>query len=86
LLSSSTYGDDCAPLIVGPERPVLREDERPAAGRQVAELVAKSLIAADRGGAEPRLRLLETTRAYSLENLAESGEHDIFARRHAKYS
>jgi predicted ATPase len=49
-------------------------------------LVAKSLIAADRGGAEPRLRLLETTRAYALEKLAESGERDILARRHAEYS
>jgi predicted ATPase len=29
---------------------------------QVAELVSKSLVAADVGGAEPRLRLLETTR------------------------
>ena len=52
---------------------------------QVAELVAKSLVAADVGGAEPRLRLLETTRAYALNQLAESGEVDAIGRRHAEY-
>ena len=30
---------------------------------------------------EPRLRLLETTRAYALERLAESGEWEAVARR-----
>jgi predicted ATPase len=34
---------------------------------QVAELIAKSLVVTDAGDAEPRLRLLETTRAYALE-------------------
>jgi predicted ATPase/DNA-binding winged helix-turn-helix (wHTH) protein len=52
---------------------------------QVAELVAKSLVAADVGGAEPRLRLLETTRAYALSQVAESGEVDAIGRRHAEY-
>jgi hypothetical protein len=32
----------------------------------VTALVAKSLISADFGEAEPRLRLLETTRAYAM--------------------
>jgi predicted ATPase/DNA-binding winged helix-turn-helix (wHTH) protein len=34
-------------------------------------LVAKSMISADFNGPEPRLRLLETTRAYALSKLAE---------------
>ena len=32
-----------------------------------------------------RYRLLETTRAYALEKLAESGELEQVARRHAEY-
>ena len=52
---------------------------------QLAELVAKSLVAADVSGAEPRLRLFETTRAYALVKLADSGEREAVARRHAEY-
>jgi len=51
----------------------------------VLELAAKSLVAADVDDAEPRFRLLETTRAYALEKLAESGERETMARRHAAY-
>ncbi len=51
---------------------------------QVAELVPKSLVAADMRDAEPRLRLLETTRAYALSKLAESGEVDAIGQRHAE--
>ena len=40
---------------------------------QVAELIAKSLVAADVGDAEPRFRLLDPTRVYALDKLAESG-------------
>ena len=36
--------------------------------------------------AEPRLRLFETTRAYALAKLTESGELDTVTRRHAEYS
>jgi predicted ATPase len=52
---------------------------------QVANLVAKSLVALD--GSEPtgRWRLLETTRAYALEKLAESGETEQIARRCAEF-
>jgi predicted ATPase/DNA-binding winged helix-turn-helix (wHTH) protein len=50
----------------------------------VANLVAKSLVTADGGGARVRYRLLETTRAYALEKLAEAGELDATARRHAE--
>jgi predicted ATPase/DNA-binding winged helix-turn-helix (wHTH) protein len=41
---------------------------------QIANLVAKSLIALDGTAPAGRWRLLETTRAYALEVLAESGE------------
>ncbi len=51
----------------------------------VLELAAKSLVAADVDGAEPRFRLLDTTRAYAIEKLAESGEREAIARRHAAY-
>jgi predicted ATPase/DNA-binding winged helix-turn-helix (wHTH) protein len=50
-----------------------------------ANLVAKSLVAADLGGATGWYRLLETTRAYALEKLRQSGEFEQVARRHAEY-
>ena len=46
-------------------------------------LVSKSLIAADTSTGNTRYRLLDTTRAYLLEKLVESGETDTIARRHA---
>src|SRR5271166_3651531 len=52
---------------------------------QVSELVAKSLVTDDVGDGEPRLRLLDTTRAYAAAKLAESGEVGVLARRHAEY-
>ena len=52
---------------------------------RLADLVAKSLVVADLGGAEPRFRLLETTRAYMIEKLRETGEQEIQVRRHAEY-
>ena len=45
----------------------------------IANLVAKSLVAADLGGATVWYRLLETTRAYALEKLTESGEFEQLA-------
>jgi predicted ATPase/DNA-binding winged helix-turn-helix (wHTH) protein len=50
----------------------------------VANLVPKSLVTADAGGAMVRYRLLETTRAYSLEKLVQAGEFEAVARRHAR--
>jgi predicted ATPase/DNA-binding winged helix-turn-helix (wHTH) protein len=49
----------------------------------IAELVDRSLVASDVDGAARRYRLLETTRAYALEKLADSGEFDALSRRHA---
>ena len=52
---------------------------------RLADLVAKSLVVADVSGAKPRFRLLDTIRAFAIEMLDESGERDLFARRHAEY-
>src|ERR1700730_13014158 len=49
----------------------------------VANLVAKSLVMVEVHGATMRYRLLETTRAYGREKLAESGELGQVARAHA---
>jgi predicted ATPase/DNA-binding winged helix-turn-helix (wHTH) protein len=51
----------------------------------LANLVAKSLVAAEIDGTVTRYHLLDTTRAYALEKLAESGEGEQLARRHAEY-
>src|SRR5438477_5011040 len=51
----------------------------------LADLVAKSLVVADVSGAKPRFRLLDTTRAYAIEQLDTSGERERLARRHAEY-
>jgi predicted ATPase/DNA-binding winged helix-turn-helix (wHTH) protein len=52
---------------------------------RLADLVAKSLVVADVSGIKPRFRLLDTTRAYAIEKLDESGEREHMARRHAEY-
>jgi predicted ATPase len=46
-------------------------------------LVDKSLVLVE-GEATPRYRMLETTRAYALERLGESGETESTLRRHAE--
>src|SRR6266436_5960365 len=51
----------------------------------VANLVTKSLVTLEAGGVIAHHRLHETTRAYALEKLAESGEFEHVARRHANY-
>jgi predicted ATPase/DNA-binding winged helix-turn-helix (wHTH) protein len=51
----------------------------------VMELAAKSLVTVEFGNAEPHFRLLETTRAYAMAKLAESGEVETLRGRHAKY-
>jgi predicted ATPase len=49
---------------------------------QLGALVDKSLVIVD-GGEPPRYRLLESTRAFALERLAEADELNATARRHA---
>ena len=52
----------------------------------LSNLVTKSLVAAEvEGTVRDRYRLLDTTRAYALEKLDESGERQWMARRHAEY-
>lgn len=50
-----------------------------------ANLVTKSLVVIEAGDAVSRHRLLETTRAYALQHLAQAGEADVVARRHARH-
>ena len=51
----------------------------------VTALVDKSLVVVQTGEGRERYRLLETTRAYVLEELAIAGERERIARRHAEY-
>jgi predicted ATPase/DNA-binding winged helix-turn-helix (wHTH) protein len=51
----------------------------------LADLAAKSLVVADCSGIQPRFRLLDTTRAYTIEKLDSSGARELVARRHAEY-
>jgi predicted ATPase/DNA-binding winged helix-turn-helix (wHTH) protein len=51
----------------------------------VANLVAKSLLAADAGGKAIRYRLLDSTRIYALRKLIECGESAPVALRHASH-
>jgi predicted ATPase/DNA-binding winged helix-turn-helix (wHTH) protein len=51
----------------------------------IANLVVKSLVAADTNGALTFYRLLDTTRDYSFFKLEESGERDRIARIHAEH-
>jgi predicted ATPase len=51
----------------------------------IENLVGKSLVTSDITGSAASFRLLETTRAYALSRLAESGELPEYSRRHARY-
>jgi predicted ATPase/DNA-binding winged helix-turn-helix (wHTH) protein len=51
----------------------------------IAGLVSKSLIAVETNHAATLYRLLDTTRAYVLAKLVDSGERNTVARRHAVY-
>lgn len=52
---------------------------------RLASLVAKSLVVLEADGAMVRYRLLDTTRAYALAKLEESGESHQVARLHAEF-
>ncbi|HUC71033.1 MAG TPA: winged helix-turn-helix domain-containing protein [Stellaceae bacterium] len=51
----------------------------------IANLVGKSLVAADLRGEVAQYRLLDSTRLYAVEKLRRSGELQQIARRHAEY-
>jgi predicted ATPase/DNA-binding winged helix-turn-helix (wHTH) protein len=61
------------------------EASGPAVLDQIANLVGKSLVTADFEAAVPLYRLLDTTRAYALQKLVDSGELESVARRHAEH-
>jgi len=52
----------------------------------LSSLAEKSLVVSDVDRAEPRFRLLESTRAFAAEKLAENGEGFVLARRHAQWA
>ena len=51
----------------------------------LSNLITKSLLAAEVKGPVARYRLLDTMRAYALEKLKASGEHERLLRHHAEY-
>lgn len=65
---------------------VLGEEGADAASvaESIANLVMKSLIVPNFETPQPTYRLLETTRAYALQKLEETGEHAACTRRHAR--
>lgn len=60
-------------------------DDRKAITRAIASLGDKSLLQVCSTQGPARYRLLDTTRAYAAHKLAERGEEDEIARRHALY-
>jgi predicted ATPase/DNA-binding winged helix-turn-helix (wHTH) protein len=66
---------------------VIASPELPQSGvvDGLSNLVAKSLVLTEADGRTGRYRLLDTTRSYALEKLAQSGELDAVARRHAEF-
>ena len=71
--------DDAAAVIEG-DRCVSGAADR------MTSLVDKSLVVATLSGRIPRYNLLETTRAYARQRLAEAGEADSYLRRHAEHT
>jgi predicted ATPase len=77
---AGVFGLEAASAVVAsPELP------QPEVVEGLANLVAKSLVAAEVDGRVARYRLLDTTRAYAIEKLGESGEGERLARSHAEY-
>jgi predicted ATPase len=73
---------------LGAAEAVMATDAGPPPGRTaagLAALAAKALVVTDDAAGAPRWRLLKTVRAYALERLAEAGEAEETARRHARF-
>ena len=51
----------------------------------LSSLADQSLVLAETGGERERYRLLESTRAYALQKLADAEEQEKLARRHAEF-
>ena len=78
-------GDDSADHDLSPKRQSAPLDEW-AVLEALSQLVERSLVSvlADDGNAEPRYRLLESTRLFALERLRAADEHEPLRRRHAQ--
>ena len=76
---AGSFGLESLEALMGPS-----ESGAPMVMDEIANLVDKSLVIPDRRDAG-RWRLLETTRAYAMQKLAESGEREEIARRHAEF-
>lgn len=73
------FGLDGAAAVLGP-------DGGASPLQPVSALALKSLLQVDAAGAgPPRYRLLETTRAFALEQLRAAGEEDVVRERHAGF-
>jgi predicted ATPase/DNA-binding winged helix-turn-helix (wHTH) protein len=59
--------------------------EREQVAEAIANLVAKSLVAVETNDTGALYRLLDTTRAYVLAKVVDSGERNAIAQRHAFY-
>jgi predicted ATPase/DNA-binding winged helix-turn-helix (wHTH) protein len=75
------------PFSLAAARPVVASSEISPSEvvDRLSDLVAKSLVVAEVEGSPARYRLLDTTRAYALEKLDESGERERLLRSHAEY-
>ncbi|MBV8344981.1 MAG: adenylate/guanylate cyclase domain-containing protein [Candidatus Eremiobacteraeota bacterium] len=60
--------------------------DAPDAADLLSSLVEKSLVVADIARDSTRYGLLESTRAFALEKLEQSGEHEALARQHAQWA
>ena len=75
------------PFSLG-EAGAIASAQRPAVSQVtegISSLIAKSLIVAEVEGVPPRYRMLDTTRAYAIEKLDESGKSQAVAQCHAEY-
>jgi predicted ATPase len=57
----------------------------PDAIEGMAGLIEKSLVSADVNDVIAQYKLLDTTRAYALQKLTDTGEHETLLRHHAEY-
>jgi predicted ATPase len=75
---SGEFSLEAATAVAAPELTA------PQVVQGLCDLVAKSLLVTEMGHIA-HYRLLDTTRDYALEKLAESGESELLAHRHAEY-
>lgn len=77
---AGTFTFDAACQVAGADQDGILD-----VGAALESLVRKSLLSAASGPGATRYRLLDTTRAYSAEQLRIAGETEAIAQRHASY-